>query len=180
VRSIEVGTELSPPSQRVPMMKIRTARKTDIPPILGLLEQMDAQDGRFRVLAITAAHLEAVVFSPNPNPSAEACVAEVDGDLVALAAFRMSASTFATFPELYLDDLFVAAAFRRRGVAKALLAELARIALARSATRILLNVQADNLDAIAFYHSVGGEVFAESRACSIDQRSFSRLSESRS
>jgi ribosomal-protein-alanine N-acetyltransferase len=56
--------------------------------------------------------------------------------------------------ELHLTDLGVTGAARRRGVARALCAELRREALRSDARVILLEVRESNAAALALYHSL--------------------------
>ena len=152
---------------------IRSARTEDTRAILDLLSEMDAEDGASRSAVITAEHLREHVFCSAPR--AEALLAFVDGDAAGLAAFRMSASTFWSGLEVFLDDLYVVPDHRRRRIGSDLLGVLSRLALERSAWRILLNVQADNEGAIRFYDSVGGSVFPQSRACALSGETLRRL-----
>lgn len=144
---------------------IRAVREVDIPLVLELLVAMDAEDGSSRSLEISADHLREVVFGPNQK--SDALVADHAGQLVGIAAYRDSASTLWSRPEIYLDDLFVRPEFRRCGIGEGLLHKLAGLVIERSATRIILNVQADNLPAVSFYKSIGATIFPDSRACAI-------------
>jgi GNAT superfamily N-acetyltransferase len=56
---------------------------------------------------------------------------------------------------IYLEDLYVRPAFRRRGLARELLATLARVCVAAGYTRLSWAVLDWNVDAIALYESVG-------------------------
>jgi ribosomal-protein-alanine N-acetyltransferase len=60
--------------------------------------------------------------------------------------------------DVELQRIAVAPAYRRRGLASALLAEVESVALAAGGARLLLEVRDDNATAIAFYESRG---FAE-------------------
>ena len=60
--------------------------------------------------------------SSAPGRSAEAVMAEVDGEPVGFALWFPTFSTFRGQPGLYLEDLFVRPEYRGRGIGKALLA----------------------------------------------------------
>lgn len=60
------------------------------------------------------------------NRAADAIIAWVGGDAVGYAVYFRTFSTFTGKPGLYVEDLFVRAPFRRRGVGLALLAEIGR------------------------------------------------------
>jgi GNAT superfamily N-acetyltransferase len=90
-----------------------------------------------------------------PEPVAQVLIAEVDGSV---GGFALSFRTFSTFlgrQGIWLEDLFVDEPFRRRGFARALLAELAR----RSPGRLEWEVLDWNADAIALYQGVGARPF---------------------
>ncbi|MFM7591293.1 MAG: GNAT family N-acetyltransferase, partial [Isosphaeraceae bacterium] len=58
-------------------------------------------------------------------------------------------------PGLYLEDLYVREAYRRKGIGKALLTTLARIAVERDYGRFEWSVLDWNSPAIEFYRSLG-------------------------
>jgi GNAT superfamily N-acetyltransferase len=82
-------------------------------------------------------------------------LAEVDGATAGFALFFHNFSTWHGRRGLYLEDLFVRPAMRGRGIGRALLCELARIAMARGCARMEWAVLDWNTPAIAFYKSLG-------------------------
>jgi GNAT superfamily N-acetyltransferase len=90
-----------------------------------------------------------------PRPYAEALMAEVDGAAVGFALYFPTYSTFRAQPSLYLEDLFVRPEFRGRGIGRALLARLARLAIARDCGRLEWAVLNWNAPSIGFYRSLG-------------------------
>ena len=60
-------------------------------------------------------------------------------------------------PELFLNELIVLPAFRRRGVASALLAELKRLAADRGCISIWVLTEEDNEGGMATYRAAGGK-----------------------
>ena len=99
------------------------------------------------------------------HPVAEALLAEDGTDAIGFAMFFSTFSTFLTRPGIHLEDLFVLERHRRRGVGRALLSEVRRIAEARGAGRVEWNVLDWNASAIAFYLSLGAEVLPDWRIC---------------
>ena len=81
----------------------------------------------------------------------------------AMRIFRHEAVAAAPPPAgaLYVDALATAAAFRRRGVARALLAEAEREAVASGATHLALDTERHNDAARALYRSAGFAEVAE-------------------
>jgi len=86
---------------------------------------------------------------------AEIIFAEVDGVAVGFTLFFHNYSTFLARPGLYLEDLFVLPEYRGQGVGKALLKELARVALERGCGRFEWSVLDWNEPSIEFYKSQG-------------------------
>lgn len=101
------------------------------------------------------------------RPYAEAILAEWDGESVGLALFFHNYSTFLMQPGLYLEDLFVMPHYRGRGVGKALLQYLARLAVERGCGRFEWSVLDWNSPAIEFYQSQGAQILEEWRICRI-------------
>jgi GNAT superfamily N-acetyltransferase len=88
----------------------------------------------------------------------EALVAEVDGAIEGIALFyETPGSTFRARPFLYLEDLVVSEVARSRGVGEALMAALAKEALARNAWRLQWAVLDWNERAIKFYGRLGAK-----------------------
>ncbi|HVR63588.1 MAG TPA: GNAT family N-acetyltransferase [Polyangia bacterium] len=119
----------------------------------------------------SAAALRAHLFGP--RAAAEALLAEEDGGAVGFALFFPTYSTFLTKPGIWLEDLFVLETHRRRGIGRALLAEVRRIAEARGAGRLEWSVLDWNQNAIALYTRFGAQVLPEWRICRL---TFSGLS----
>ncbi|MFW6027727.1 MAG: GNAT family N-acetyltransferase, partial [bacterium] len=61
----------------------------------------------------------------------------------------------------FIKDIAVAPAYRRRGVGRALMAEIFRAFHRRGAAWVDLKVQADNHSAIAFYEAIGMVIVGE-------------------
>ena len=70
-------------------------------------------------------------------------------------------STFLGRPGLYLEDLFVVPQWRGRGIGRALLAHLARIAVAGGFGRLEWSVLDRNAPAISFYRNLGARPMDE-------------------
>ena len=88
-------------------------------------------------------------------------IAEWDGAPAGFALFFHTWSTWVGRPSLFLEDLFVLETHRGRGIGKALLVHLARIAVERKCGRFVWNVLDWNQPAIDFYESLGAKVVRE-------------------
>jgi GNAT superfamily N-acetyltransferase len=89
------------------------------------------------------------------RPAAEAAVAELGGQAVGFALWFSTFSTFRGQPGLYLEDIFVKAECRGRGIGLALLATVAAKAVERGCGRVEWSVLNWNLPAIGFYRALG-------------------------
>jgi ribosomal protein S18 acetylase RimI-like enzyme len=82
-------------------------------------------------------------------------LAEVDGQAAGFACLRLVPYMSGDEPYAELTDLFVAEGFRRRGVARALMAHVERLAREGGATDLILLTGHDNDGAQAFYRALG-------------------------
>jgi GNAT superfamily N-acetyltransferase len=81
-------------------------------------------------------------------------VAELDGELVGLAHFSFTNSTWSKNRDLYLEDLFVSTTVRGQGFGKALILALDDVALEEGSRRIWWQTQVGNTVARRLYDSV--------------------------
>jgi GNAT superfamily N-acetyltransferase len=135
------------------MITIRAARPTDAALLLELIRELAAYEKLTDQVVATEAMLVETLFGP--VPAAEALIAELDGVPAGFALFFQNYSTFLARPGIYLEDLFVKPALRRRGVGRALFGRVARLAVERRCGRFEWSVLDWNEPAIAFYRSQG-------------------------
>jgi GNAT superfamily N-acetyltransferase len=83
-----------------------------------------------------------------------------DGQPAGLASWFWTYATFAATRAIHLEDLFVRPNFRGRGHGKALLAHLAKTAVAAGAARVTWDVLDWNKPSIDFYDSLGARPHA--------------------
>lgn len=88
------------------------------------------------------------------NPVIRVLIAEWDAEPVGFALYFFNFSTFVGRPGLYLEDLFVRPALRGKGVGRALLRALARIARERDCGRMEWAVLDWNEPALRFYRTL--------------------------
>lgn len=136
-------------------VRIRAATRDDVPLILGFIRDLADYERLPHEVVATEAALASTLFGE--RPAAEVLVAAIDGhpDPVGFALFFHTYSTFLARRGLYLEDLYVRPAARGRGVGRALLGELARIAVARDCGRLEWSVLDWNEPAIGFYRALG-------------------------
>jgi GNAT superfamily N-acetyltransferase len=102
------------------------------------------------------------------HPRFELRVVELGTELVAYAVYFETYSTFVARPSLYLEDLFVRSDARGRGIGKALLVFLARLALERGCGRFEWTVLDWNESARRFYRSLGANILEQWQLCRLD------------
>jgi GNAT superfamily N-acetyltransferase len=133
---------------------IRPGVEDDIPVILALIHGLaEYEKARPEEVPVNQAVLRESLFGA--RPAGEVLLAEVEGETAGFALFFHNFSTWQGRRGLYLEDLFVRPAMRGRGIGKALLGELARIATERGCARMEWAVLDWNTPAIEFYRSLG-------------------------
>lgn len=144
---------------------LRAARPDDVPAILSMITELAEFEQLAHLVVADAPLLHEALFSAHP---ACECVLGIEaGAPVAFALFFHNFSTFLGRRGLYLEDLYVKPAARRRGHAKAMLAHLAALAIARGCGRFEWSVLDWNTDAIGFYEGLGAVVMPDWRICRV-------------
>jgi GNAT superfamily N-acetyltransferase len=98
---------------------------------------------------------------------------------VGFALFFHTFSTFTGRRGLWLEDLFVRPAYRGKGLGKALLVALARMARDRGCGRFEWAVLDWNAPAIRFYESLGATVMPDWRIARLTGEELTRLAGNR-
>ena len=132
---------------------IRSATEQDIPVILDLIRQLAEYERLSDKVIATEQRIRDTLFGE--RPAAEVLLASLDGEIAGFAVFFTNYSTFLAKPGLYLEDLFVKPHARGKGIGKALLARLAKIAVERDSGRVEWSVLNWNEPSIRFYVALG-------------------------
>jgi GNAT superfamily N-acetyltransferase len=132
---------------------IRSASEADVPLILKFIRDLAIYEKLEHKVIATEETVRRTLFG-NPR-FAEVVFAEVDGKEVGFALFFHNYSTFLGQPGIYLEDLFVKPESRGRGIGKALVAHLAKLARERGCGRLEWAVLDWNTPSINFYKSLG-------------------------
>jgi GNAT superfamily N-acetyltransferase len=155
---------------------IRPALPDDAATIATLIGELAAYEKLAHEAQATAEDIRRSLFGP--RPFAEALIAEADGEPVGFALFFHNFSTFRGRPGIYLEDLFVRPEHRGKGLGKALLAQLARLAVERGCGRLEWAVLDWNEPSIAFYRSLGARAMDEWTVYRLDGEALERLGRS--
>ena len=142
-------------------LSIAPATRADVPAILEMIYGL-AEFERLEHLCVASNDdIERALFGELARVEV---VLAWEGDKTAgFALFFHNFSTFLGRRGLYLEDLFVRPAFRRRGYGRALLVHLARLAVERGCGRFEWTVLDWNEQAIGFYQQLGAQILPEWR-----------------
>jgi GNAT superfamily N-acetyltransferase len=146
-------------------MTIRAADPDDIPLVLDFIRALAEYEKLSHEVVATEALLMTSLFPEDGRRAAECILAFDDGAPAGFAVFFSSFSTFLARPGLYLEDLFVIPERRGRGVGKALILHLARLANERGCGRMEWSVLDWNTPAIDFYEGLGARRLVEWTTC---------------
>ncbi|WP_299556666.1 GNAT family N-acetyltransferase [uncultured Mycolicibacterium sp.] len=155
---------------------IRRARPGDETELTAMIHELAEFEHAAQECTVTAAQLAGALFGDHPVLHAH--LAEVDGEPAGAALWFRNFSTWDGVPGIYLEDLFVRPRFRRRGLARRLLATLARECVEQGYTRLSWAVLDWNTNAIALYDSVGGRPMREWITYRVSGPALSALAES--
>jgi GNAT superfamily N-acetyltransferase len=143
---------------------IRAATRDDVPLILEFIRGLADYEKLSHEIVGTETSLRDSLFPAGGNPVAHCVLAfaasagnGAPSQPAGFALYFFNYSTFLARPGLYLEDLFVKSEFRSRGIGKALLLHLAKLANARGCGRMEWTVLDWNQRAIDFYESLGAE-----------------------
>ena len=139
--------------------QIRPANAGDVPEIVAMIHELAAFEHAAGDCTVTESQITAALFGQDAVASCH--LAEVDGRIAAMALWFRNFSTWDGVAGIHLEDLFVRPEFRRRGLARALLATLARECVQRGYSRLSWAVLDWNTQAIALYDAVGGRGMPE-------------------
>ena len=140
-------------------VRVEAARPEDVRLLLHLINALAEYERLSDQVVATEARLHDTLFGE--RPSAEAVIAYLGAEPAGFALWFYNYSTFLGRSGLYLEDLFVKPEHRGRGVGKALLRHLARVAVAKGCGRMEWSVLDWNEPAIHFYRSLGAQAMDE-------------------
>jgi len=131
---------------------LRDARPGDEAGILACIQALADYEREPDAVENSVAALTGTLFGEAPKAFAH--VVERDGQIVGIALWFLTYSTWTGRHGIWLEDLFVDDAQRGRGYGKALIASLAAVCVERGYSRLEWTVLDWNAPAIAFYRAI--------------------------
>jgi GNAT superfamily N-acetyltransferase len=153
---------------------IRPARPGEAPLVLQFVRELADYEKLSHEVDATEAMIDDALFGAQPRAFCD--IAEWAGEPVGNALWFLNFSTFSGRPGIYLEDLFVRAAFRGRGIGKALMVHLAKRCVAEGWMRFEWAVLDWNTPSIEFYKSIGAQLKDEWTVCRVSGDALVRLS----
>ncbi len=136
-------------------VRVRAGRPGDEPAVAALAAALNAEEENERTDLFTPGTVARDFLGD--RPAGLLLVAEApDGTLIGYATAHMTYETNYAERGLYIGDLYVAPAHRRRGVGRALMAAAAAAGRERGAAHLWWTARPANAEARAFYRRLGG------------------------
>jgi len=132
---------------------LREARAADAALVFEFISALAEYEKLAHDVVTSEAEIAAKLFGPNPRVFCD--IAEWNGAPAGFALWFYNFSTFRGRHGIYLEDLFVKPEMRGHGIGKALLANLAKRAVAQDCARVEWSVLDWNTPSIDFYKSLG-------------------------
>ena len=153
--------------------RIEQASAEHVPLILSFVRELAEYERLSHEVVATEEHLRETLFGA--RPAAEVIIGYSKDAPVSFALFFHNYSTFLGQPGLYLEDLFVKPEMRGRGIGRAMLVYLARLAKERGCGRFEWAVLDWNEPAIKFYKNLGAAGMDEWTTFRLTGESLDRL-----
>jgi GNAT superfamily N-acetyltransferase len=137
------------------MITVTTAQPADGTAIAELAEEMDRFYGATEAepLELRIRQINEAIFSD--PPSAYSLLAWDTNRLVGFAAYSFLWPAVGLTRSLYLKEMYIAEAARRKGIGKLLMQHLYDIAVRHDCSRVEWTTDQDNVDAKRFYAELG-------------------------
>jgi len=152
---------------------IKAATKKDVPVILAFIRKLADYERLSHEVVASEELLQRTIFGQ--RRTAEVAIGYFKNEPVGFVLFFHNFSTFLGRPGIYIEDLFVEETYRRRGFGGALLAYVAKLAVARDCGRLEWSVLDWNEPAINFYQKLGAVPMKEWTVFRVTKESLNRL-----
>jgi GNAT superfamily N-acetyltransferase len=155
------------------VLNIRSATREDVPVLLSLIRDLATYEKKRHKAVVTEDDLVRDGFGPQAK--FRALIAEWEGKPAGYASFFYFYSTFQGRPALFLEDLFVFDEFRGKGIGKALLVAVAKLAIEEKCFGLRWEVLDWNRPAIKFYEKLGADFLHERKVVTFDEEGLRRV-----
>jgi GNAT superfamily N-acetyltransferase len=152
---------------------IRPVRPGEAGLVLCFVRELAEYERLLDSVVATEAMIDAALFAPNPRVFCD--IAEWGGEPAGFALWFPNFSSFRGRHGLYLEDVFVRPAFRRRGIGRALFRHLARRCVDEGWTIFEWAVLDWNAPSIAFYKALGADLRDDWTVCRLTGAALARL-----
>ena len=155
---------------------LRPATPADVELIHSLIVELATYERAPEQVTGTPQLLREALFGA--KPSAEAMIAELDGEPAGFAIFHGTFSTWECRPGIWLEDLYVRPRHRRAGIGAMLVQAVARVAVERGCARLEWNVLDWNEPALDFYARLGAQRLDDWELHRLDADALRRVADS--
>ena len=159
----------------VPHFDIRAATKADVSIILSFIKKLADYERLSHEVVASEETLRETLFGR--RRTAEVAIGYFKREPVGFVLYFHNYSTFLGRPGIYIEDLFVDEAFRRRGFGSALLRYVAGVANERRCGRLEWSVLDWNEPAINFYKKLGAVPMSEWTVFRVTGKELEKLAE---
>ena len=142
------------------MLTIRSAKVEDVPGLFEMVRELAEAEQSLDKVVITQADLARDGFGPAPK--FQAILASWSGEPAGYAIFFDCYSSWRG-PQIFLEDLYVRPAFRKKGIATSLMARVAKVATERNCRAVRWEVLEWNQPAVNLYASLGAVLLNDYR-----------------
>jgi len=157
------------------MLKIRPATRKDAALIVDLIRALAEYEREPQAAVVTKRDILRDGFGRNPR--FHCVIAEWDKKPVGVARWFYNYSTWQGRAGVYLEDLFVYPEFRGKGIGKALLVHLAKIAMKQKCGRYVWQVLDWNTPSIKFYELLGATIMKEWLTMRVQGKALKKLAD---
>ena len=157
------------------MLKIRPATRKDAALIVELIRALAEYEREPQAAVVTKRDILRDGFGRNPR--FHCVIALWDKKPVGFALWFYNYSTWQGRAGVYLEDLFVYPEFRGKGIGKALLVHLAKIAMKQKCGRYVWQVLDWNTPSIKFYELLGATIMKEWLTMRVQGKALKKLAD---
>lgn len=154
------------------MIKFRFATVDDVPLILSFIKELAAYEKMSDEVTATEDLLRERIFDKR---RAEVLFALENGIEIGFALFFHNFSTFLGKDGIYLEDLYIKEKYRGKGYGRAIISELAKIAVERDCGRLEWWCLDWNKASIDFYLKLGAEPMNDWTVYRLDEKHLREL-----